>query len=499
MSIYSDFLEEVKEIYDLRRIGSLLGWDQETYMPRGSIEGRANARATLSSILHRRRTSEKMKRMLTALNERPSDLLPHQRANLRVMTREYGRAVNIPSEVVKEEARLTARSFEAWQRARNKNDFSIFHPWLEKVVELKRKIAEHIGYENVPYDALLDEFEPHVTTKDIDPTLNSLVKKLVPIVKKITDSGVEIDNSFLHQNYGVKEQKTFGRGVIEDMGFDLNCGRLDVSAHPFTSGTGDDVRLTTRYREDHLTSSLFAMIHEAGHGLYEQGYRKEHYRTPMASHISLGYHESQSRLWENIVGRSRMFWEHYYPQLQHAFSQQLRQVSLDDFYNGINRVRPSFIRVEADEVTYNLHVLLRYELEKKMLSGDIGTAELPRAWNEKMEQYVGVVPKNDSLGVLQDIHWSSGYIGYFPTYTLGNIYASQMYRQIQKDVPSLEEDIGHGRFEPLLSWLRENVHEHGNLYTAKELTQELFGEPLSDRYFIDHIKEKFGRIYDISF
>ena len=327
--------------------------------------------------------------------------------------------------------------------------------------------------------------------------LKHLHKELVPIVRKIYESETEIDDSFLYRDYDIAEQEKFGCKVIKDMGFDMNRGRLDVSAHPFTAGTEDDVRMTTRYKLDDLKPSIFAVVHEAGHGLYEQGFLKKHYRTPMASSISLGWHESQSRLWENFIGRSWEFWGHYYPQLRTHFPSTLKGIDQNMFYKGINRVKPSLIRVEADEVTYNLHVILRYELESQMLEGNIDLSELPVIWNERMEKYLGVIPPDNATGVLQDIHWSLGFIGYFPTYTLGNIYAGQIYHKLNKEMPNLSEDIGRGRFLDILNWLRKNIHNKGNLLTASDLAKELLGETLNDRYLLDYIKDKFGNIYGV--
>ncbi|MEW6070079.1 MAG: carboxypeptidase M32, partial [Candidatus Thermoplasmatota archaeon] len=352
--IYNNFIKLVKELYDIRKILDLLSWDQQTYMPQGATEDRAYESATLSAIAHEKLTSKAIGRYLKELSipRAQKNLTPEQKANIKEIARLYERETKIPVKLVKEIAKVKALGTEAWIKARNSSDFSIFRPWLEKMIELQKEVAEAIGYEDKAYDALLDEYEPYTKVKDIDPVFSNLRKSTVPVVKAIVEQGSKIDDKILNQKFDLEKQKEFGLQIIKDMGFDLECGRLDVSAHPFTSGCYRDVRLTTRYSENNLKTSLFAVIHEAGHGIYEQGYSREHYRTPMADYISLGYHESQSRLWENIVGRSLSFWKYYYPKLQEIFTQQLKDCSMEDFYKAINVVRPSFIRVEADEVTY---------------------------------------------------------------------------------------------------------------------------------------------------
>jgi len=495
MSVYEEFIGYVKELYDLRKASDLLEWDQETYMPPKSVEGRGYALATLSGVYHEKLTSKKMGEYLKKL-EIEKDLTEEQKANVREIKRIYEKKTKVPLKLVKEITKTSSLGTEAWARARKKSDFKIFQPYLEKMVSLKKDFAEAIGYEDKAYDVLIDDFEPYTTVKDIDPVFSGLRKNLVPIVKKITESETKIKD-ILNQSFDVDKQKNFGIQIIKDMGFDLEQGRLDSSAHPFTSGSCDDVRLTT-FKEGR-GFHLFAMMHEAGHGLYEQGYKKEHYRTPMAEAISLGYHESQSRMWENLIGRSRFFWKYYYPKLQKDFPEQLKKYSLEDFYRAINIVKPSFIRVDADETTYNLHILLRYDMEKNLFDDKIDAKEAPETWNQKMEEYLGIVPENDAAGVLQDIHWSQGLFGYFPTYTLGNLYSVQLFNQIKKDVLGFEEKISKGNLSDLKKWLNKNVHEHGKLYSAKELTKKLTGEALNPEHFIKYLKEKFESIYNIRF
>ncbi|MDI6917343.1 MAG: carboxypeptidase M32 [Thermoplasmatales archaeon] len=495
MSVYDEFIGYVKELYDLRKASDLLEWDQETYMPSGSVEGRGYVLATLSGIYHEKLTSKKMEKYLKKL-EIEKDLTDEQKANAREIKRIYEKKTKVPLKLVKEIAKTSSLGTEAWARARKKSDFKIFQPYLEKMVSLKKDFAETIGYEDKAYDVLIDDFEPYTAIKDIEPVFSGLRKKLVPIVKKITESETKIDD-ILNQSFDVDKQKKFGIEIIKDMGFDFEHGRLDSSAHPFTSGSCDDVRLTT-FKEGQ-GFHLFAMMHEAGHGLYEQGYKKEHYRTPMAEAISLGYHESQSRMWENLIGRSRIFWEYHYPKLQNIFPEQLKKYGLEEFYRAINIVKPSFIRVDADETTYNLHILLRYDMEKNLFDDRIDAKETPEVWSQKMEEYLGIVPENDSAGVLQDIHWSQGLFGYFPTYTLGNLYSVQLFNQAKKDMPNLDEKISNGHLLDLKKWLNKNVHEYGKLYSAKELTKKITGETLNPEHFIKYLKEKFGLIYGVTF
>ncbi len=496
---YNNFIELVKELYDVRKISDLLDWDQETYMPPGAFEDRAYESATLSGIAHEKLTSKTMGRYVKELNAPGAQetLTPEQKANIREITKLYERETKIPVRLVKEIARVKSLGTEAWIKAREKSDFNVFRPWLEKMIALKKEVAEAIGYEDKPYDALLDEYEPYAKVKDIDPVFSELKKSVVPIVKAINEHKSKIDDNLISQKFDVEKQKEFGLQIIKDMGFDLERGRMDVSAHPFTSGSYRDVRLTTRYNEDYMKTSLFGMIHEAGHGIYEQGYNPEHYRTPMADSISLGYHESQSRLWENIVGRSLSFWKYYYPKLQKTFPVQLKNCSLEDFYKAINVVRPSLIRVEADEVTYNHHILLRYELEIGIFDDRISVKELPGLWNQKMEDYLGITPDSDAVGVLQDIHWSQGYFGYFPTYTLGNLYGAQLFNQAKKNIENLEDAISKGKFSILKQWLNSNVHQYGKLYSAKELIKKVTGEYLNSNYFVNYIKTKFGDLYGV--
>ncbi len=489
--------ELLARVSDLESAAAVLSWDQETYMPSGGARARAEQIATLGKLAHEFFTSTEIGELLTALAPyaRQLDYDSDEASLIRVTQRDYDKAVKIPAELVAEIARTGALARQAWKEAKETSNFALFRPHLEKVVDLCIQKAEALGYEDRIYDALLDEYEPGMKTAHVERIFTDLRAELVPIVQAIA-ACEKPDDSFLHQEYGEQAQWDFGIEVIKDFGFHLENGRQDLSAHPFTTAFSlKDVRLTTRIHKDYLPSGLFSTLHECGHGLYNQGIAPELERTPLAGGTSLGVHESQSRLWENLIGRSRLFWSHYYPRLTKLFPAQLKNVSLERFYQAINRVEPSFIRVEADEVTYNLHVMLRFELENALLEGRVKVKDLPKVWNAKMEEYLGIVPPNDAQGVLQDIHWSQAYLGYFPTYSLGNLMSAQLFKQATQDIPTLARQIESGQFGELLSWLRTNVHRHGRKFTSTELLERITQKPLEAQSYLEYIREKYSDIY----
>ncbi len=496
---YNEFIEHVKDWQNVVYASGWLEWDQETYMPPGGVMERASQMAALAKLRHDLLTSSTMKGYLDELGR--SDvyeiLTPEEQTNVREVAWEYKREVALPAELVKEIAKHSSLSLEAWKTAREKDDFKHFEPFLDKMVDLKIQAAEHIGYDDVLYDALMDEYEPGMTSKEVARVFGDLREKLVPIVAKIAASDVKPDEGILTQEFDIAPQREFGLRVSQDIGYDLDHGRLDVTAHPFCTGAIQDVRITTRFRENDIRPSLFAVIHETGHAMYQQGLNPDHYGTPMGAVVSLGLHESQSRMWENLVGRSLPFWRHYYPKLQQTFPKQFGDVALEDFYAASNLVKPSLIRVEADEVTYNLHIMLRFDIESKMMHREVPISEIPALWNEKMEQYLGITPPNDALGCMQDIHWSMGIQGYFPTYALGNLCAVQFFRKAQRDIPDLTDRIEAGSFSPLLGWLRENIHQYGRMYHMNDMVRHVTGEPLNADHFIGYLKEKFGPIYQV--
>lgn len=496
MKAYNDFIELVQEIHNYEIIGRLLGWDQEVLMPPNGIKDRAPLREMISGVVHSKTTSKKMEELLNELNKPEvfESLTAEQKANVRDIKKEFDRSKSIPEEHVKEVSKLSSMAVPEWVKAKEKNDFSIFQPFLEKMVELKKKEAEYIGYKNKPYDALMDQFEPGLTHKEVVPLFADLRTKLVPIVANIIDSGYRPDYDFLVGDYPVEAQRSFNNQLAADLGFDFDGGRLDESAHPFTTGSLRDVRITTRYRDD-LRVGIQGTIHETGHALYEMGFLDEHYGTPMAQAASLGIHESQSRWWENLIGRSLPFWTHYFPKMQKAFPGSFDDKGPEDMWRAFNDVSPSFIRVEADEVTYNLHIILRQEIETGLMDGDINVSEAPQVWNEKFDKYLQLEVPDNAQGVLQDIHWAFGYIGYFPTYTLGNLYSVQFFNQAEKDLGGIYDKVENGEFAPILDWLRTNIHHKGRLMPATELVKDITGESLSVDPFIEYLKGKFGPMY----
>jgi carboxypeptidase Taq len=496
-------LQQLKEILaevdDLNGVAALLGWDQQTYMPKGGAEHRAHQSSTIQKLAHIRFTSEEVGQLLEDLKQKSGELDPDSddARLIKVTDREYQKGTKVPSEWIAEFSQLTSKSHQIWVEARAENSFSKFKPSLEKIVEMSRQLAGFFAPYDHVYDPLLDNYEPGMKTADVKTIFEKLRSQQVELVQAIKDKP-QVDNSFLHQNFDGQKQWDFGVEVITRFGYDWDRGRQDKAAHPFTTNFGiNDVRITTRIMPDYLGSALFSTLHEAGHAMYEQGVAQNLNRTPLAGGCSLALHESQSRMWENLVGRSYEFWQHFYPRLQEYFPSQLENVSLEDFYKGINRVEPSLIRVEADEATYNLHIMLRLELEIALMEGALEVQDLPEAWNSRMEEYLGLVPPNDKMGVLQDVHWSSGYLGYFSTYALGNLVSVQLWDIIQKDHPDIKEQIRNGEFSQLLSWLRENVHQDGAKFEPQEMVKKVTGSSIDPAPYIGYLKEKYEKIYGI--
>lgn len=497
---YSELIAELRSLGLLRSCQSLLGWDEQTYMPPQGAELRADQLALLAGMAHQKATQPRIGDLLAQLGDDSALGGSHSApaALVREARREYDRATKLPQSLVEELSRTATLSQQAWIAARKAKSFPQFLPWLQKMIHLKQQEADAVGYKDHRYDALVDEYEPGSTTAQLTAALTPLRKELVPLVAAIAESRVKLDASILTRRYPIDAQREFGRKAAQAIGFSFEAGRLDEAAHPFCQGLGPgDCRLTTRYDEHHFPGAFFGTLHEAGHGMYEQGLPAENFGTPLGATISLGIHESQSRMWENLVGRSRSFWQHFYPSAQRSFPEALGGVSLDDFYKAVNEVRPSWIRVEADEVTYNLHILLRFEMEQGLIAGDIKPADVPEAWNEKFRSYFGMTPPNDALGCIQDIHWSAGLIGYFATYTLGNMYGSQFFAQARQDIGDLDAMFAKGEFTPLLDWLRKKIHSRGQHLRASELVESVTGQPLSHQPLMTHLKSKFGAIYGL--
>lgn len=495
------------EIQRINSAASVLSWDQETYMPAGGGQARAEQIAVLQGLAHQKLVSPDIERLLSqwidpstgqAIDQPGDQWDEPSRSLLREVWRDFSRAKKLPSEFVVTLARECSLAQQVWAQARAQNRFALFLPNLRTVLSLKREEAGYLGYTYSPYDALLDLYEPGSTIAMLEPLFVTLKERLVPLVRRIVQRPIRIDDDFLRQPYDSARQLEFGKLVLTAMGFDFDRGRLDLSAHPFTTSFHPtDVRLTTRVDERDLPSCLFSCIHEGGHGLYDQGLDSRYYGTPLGDSVSLGIHESQSRLWENCVGRSRPFWRFFYPMLQQTFPDQLKDVELDPFYAAINRVRPSFIRVEADEVTYNLHIMLRFEIERDLIEGKTQPEDLPAIWNQKMQEYLGLVPPTDAEGVLQDIHWSLGSFGYFPTYTLGTLYAVQFFEQAKLEISRLEDEIAQGQLLPLRRWLEQKIHRWGRMFTPDHLARRVTGSSISPEPFLSYVEQKYSELYQL--
>ncbi|MEZ5327220.1 MAG: carboxypeptidase M32 [Verrucomicrobiales bacterium] len=488
---YRNLTARFREIAYLASASSLLGWDQETYMPPQGIAFRAKQGAYFSARIHELATSKEVGDWLMACEDK--DLGdPVAAANVREWRHDYDREIKLETALVSEFKEATSLALAAWQKAREQSDFSIFSPHLENLVQLNHRKADAWGYDECRYDALLETYERGARASQLDAVFGALKPKVVEIVQAAIERSKSIPGNLLEGDYPQAAQTAFNREVAEAIGFDFDAGRIDTTAHPFCSGIAPgDVRLTTRYNERNFTSSLFGVLHEAGHGLYEQGLRPELYGTPCGEAVSLGIHESQSRLWENHVGRSRAFWERWLPRAVHYFP-HLSKISIDEMTAAVNRAELSYIRVEADEATYDLHVMLRFEMEKRLISGDLKVADLPAAWNEEFEASFGLKVKQDSEGCLQDIHWSMGAFGYFPTYSLGNLNASQLFAVAQK-AAGVSAGLAGGDYAPLLDWLRKNVHQRGRQLLPDALMVATTGGPTRAEFHLEHLRARYVR------
>jgi len=497
---FSTLKTRLAEIHDLNKAAAMLNWDQRTQMPARGGRVRAEQMATLGQIAHEKFTSAEIGRLLDEL--RPyEDSQPYdsdEASLIRVTRRDWDKARRVPAELRAEMARTASLASEAWVEARQRSQFEIFAPHLEKNIALKHRYVEYFDESEHVYDILLDEYEPGMKTLAVRRVFDDLKKDLVPLIAAVAERGRPVDDSGLRGDFPADKQRAFVTGIITRFGFQEDAWRLDPTVHPFATSAGTtDIRITTRYYADTIGPALFGSMHECGHGLYENGISPALERTPLCRGLSLGLHESQSRMWENLVGRSRPFWNYFYPQLQAAFPATFGALDQETFYRAINKVQPSFIRVEADEATYNLHVILRFELEQEIMEGKLRVAELPEAWNDRMKAYLGVTVPDDAHGVLQDIHWSSGYIGYFPTYSLGNIISCQIWEKALAAMPDLYAQFERGEFQALREWLRENLHRHGRKFTPTEMLQRLVGGPIDVGPYIRYLQTKLTDIYQL--
>ncbi len=500
MTDYDILKQKLIGLTHLRSALAVLQWDQEVMMPKQGTALRPQTVAHLSGILHEAFVALDTDGLLTRLHDalQAGKLDDQTSIVVREVWREYEREVKLPKEFVQEVAQTVGEAHAIWVEARSKSDFAHFALQLEKIVALKRQEADYLGFTESPYDPLLDTYEPGMTTAEIAPILEELKLFLIDFLQQIKTSGVDTHPERLAGTFPLAKQRKLAETIAQKIGYNFAAGRLDVSAHPFSiSFSPEDVRITTRFDEHNLFDSLLSTVHEVGHALYEQGLPVEHFGTALGEFVSLGIHESQSRVWENQIGKSQVFWHHFYPLLQKTFPKPFATLRVNDFYCALNTVRPSLIRTESDEVTYNLHIIIRFEIEKALIEGTLEVKDIPTVWNAKYKEYLGIDVPDDAKGALQDIHWAHGSFGYFPTYTLGNLYAAQFFATAQKELLYLDDEIAKGEFAPFLKWLHDHIHAHGKTFTASQLVQEVTDEPLASHYFTDYLKNKFSAIYSL--
>ncbi len=494
---YENYVKHLQKISDLNHSGAVLTWDQEVNMPEKGAQFRARQLATLAGISHEMFTSEDFGMLLQKLSI-DQTLTFEESKNVEESYRIYKRDKKFSIQFIEERSIAISNAFTAWANAKEESNFSLFEPYLKKVVENVRQESIIIGFENHPYDAMLELYEPGMTTKELDQIFEQAKAKLIPLLQKIKQAK-QVDDSFMYKQYDTEKQWNFGLDLLKQMHYDFDAGRQDISSHPFTINFNPlDVRITTRINEKDLAEMLWSTVHECGHALYEQGLKVENYGLPSGEATSLAMHESQSRLWENNVGRSYAYWKCNYAALHEIFPKNLLMITVKDFYKAMNKVQASLIRTSADELTYHFHVIIRYEIEKDLIAGNIQVADLPAVWNKKYKDYLGVDVPNDREGVLQDVHWSHGSFGYFPTYSLGSFYAVQFFNKANQEIENLEGHISKGNMLPLLNWLRTNVHCYGKTYSASELCEKITGEKLNIDHFINYAYKKYSEIYELS-
>jgi len=489
-----------REAANLMACHSLLDWDERTYMPARGGAQRADVVALVAGIIHEKMTAPEIGDLLKQVegSDAVADPDSVDAVNIREMRRDYDRAAKLPKRLVEELARATTLGQGIWTKGRHGAGFTEFYPVLKQIIGLRREQADAYGYEADRYDALLEDYEPGATIADLSAIFDAFRPELVDFVHAIMDSGKTAPVEILRRNYPVDRQAMFGEMSSAAIGFDYTGGRLDVTTHPFCTGMGPgDTRITTHYDPHDFGKAYFGILHESGHGIYDQGLPEEYFGTPMGESVSLGIHESQSRMWENMVGRSTGFWKHFLPLAKSVFPGALMDVSLDEMHFAVNDVRPSLIRIEADEVTYNLHIMLRFEMERAFFSGDLDVKDIPGMWNEKFKSYFGITPLDEAEGCFQDVHWSAGLVGYFPTYALGNLFAAQFFAKAEEELGNLDEMFARGEFAPLKNWLREKIHQQARRYPAKKLAEVVTGKPLSHEPMMKYLKEKYSPLYGL--
>ncbi|NMC08655.1 MAG: carboxypeptidase M32 [Candidatus Lokiarchaeota archaeon] len=494
---YTRLLDKAKELMIWSGTSAIIQWDFETYMPRGGTEQRSMQMAALEQLIHEKTINPEIGRLLASVKASPEfkDASDVEKRNMHLLQKAYDEQTKIPADLVEKMAKEYAIAVDAWKRAKAAKDFTMFKPELEKTIDLVKQKAHHLDPSKPAYEVLVDLFEPGITVRQIASVFEPLKNGLIPIIKKCVDSTPEPDLSFLGRPVSVDVQRRISDKLMAFVRYDTSRGRLDETEHPFTTGMYDDVRICTHYHETNFMSSLYAVLHEAGHGLYEQNIPAKWRWQPVGTACSMGVHESQSRLVENIVGRSRAFWEWFLPELQQLTGKTFADVDLDTMTRGANNVRPSKIRIEADEVTYSLHVILRFEMEQLIMAEKATVAELPRIWNEKMESYFGLAIEHDSEGIMQDTHWASGLFGYFPDYALGNVYDGMFLEKMGKDLPDWDQSVARGDFAPVHDWLKANIHDKGNMMDAVDLVKSVTGKPIDAAPFVKYLEKKMARIY----
>jgi carboxypeptidase Taq len=492
---YDRLVDHVRRVNNVENAAGLLHWDQQVMMPEGGTPARSQQLSTLSALSHDLLTDEVVGELLDDLEA--TDLADERAALVREVRREYDRAVRVPSELVEEISQLSSEGVEAWEDARADDDWGTFAPYLERMVELKRAYAEHVDPDRDPYEVLFEDYEPCLPLEQAEAILDQLKTALVPMIDEIRESDVDLAVDAFAGEFDVDVQEELSREALSTLGYDWERGRLDVSTHPFTSGTQFDARVTTRFDEADPLGALTATIHEFGHATYQLGLPDDHYGTPLGEPRDLSVHESQSRLWENHVGRSRAWWELFAPAFRERFPAV--EATAAEAYEAANQVyEDNLVRVEADELTYHLHVIVRFEIERALIAGDLAVSEVPEVWNDKYEQYLGIRPETDAEGCLQDIHWSQGSIGYFPTYSLGSAMAAQLFDALEADVGDVDAAVRDGDVDAIHDWLRENVHRHGKRYETNDLVRTATGESFTADYFVDYVRGKYGDLYDLT-
>jgi carboxypeptidase Taq len=496
-TVEQEFLAYVKKMGSYGEALSLIFWDLRTGAPSKGIEQRSDVISILSADIFDMSTSEKMESFLTEL-EGKEGLSEITVKTVEQCRKEFDRNKKIPKDEYQEYVKLQALAESTWEKARETSDFKLFEPYLEKLVAFNKKFITYLGYEGTPYDRLLDDYEPGMTVEVLDRVFGQLRESIVPLVKQIAESKKELKTEVLFDHFPKEKQEEFTLQLVEELGYDFEAGRLDTTVHPFAITLNQkDVRITTRYDENDFRMALFGTIHECGHAVYEQNISSDLMGTPLSDGTSMGIHESQSLFFENMIGRNKSFWKRHYDRLKEYSNGQFDSLSLDDYYDAINESKPSLIRIEADELTYPLHVMVRYEIEKELFNGDLQVKDLPKVWNEKMKEYLGVVPENDAKGVLQDVHWSGGSFGYFPSYALGYMYAAQFKNAMLKDIPNFDALLEEGNVTPIREWLTENIHKYGKMKKPLEILQDVTGEELNATHLIHYLEEKYKAIYTI--